>query len=184
MRTHFSLPVMLGVGAVVTSAIAVGATLTILRRETKIGVPMYRPVVAQPASDFTLEDIEGTRHSLADLRGQYVLIHFFCGCSPCRELTRAWCSLQQQKRGMAILGVTGMSSADAQSYAQGENVNFPVLLDPYLSVSRQWNSVMCPRCWLIAPNGKIVYGSSSDASVPQILKSVQQHLISPSEANS
>lgn len=67
------------------------------------------PVVGQPAPDFTLKMVDGTSVSLADLKGQVVMLNFWATwCVPCRaELPTldAYYAVQK-KYGLRVFAIT------------------------------------------------------------------------------
>ncbi|WP_231627619.1 TlpA disulfide reductase family protein [Novosphingobium sp. AAP1] len=67
------------------------------------------PVVGQPAPPFDLRLIDGTKLSLADLKGQVVVLNFWATwCGPCKAelpLLDQYYALQQ-KHGLRVFAVT------------------------------------------------------------------------------
>src|SRR5690242_7699859 len=103
MRVHlfFVSICALSVGVVVAKTITRGE-----HNQPTDQLALHRPLSGQLAPNIVLPDTRARLHSLASLRGRYVLVSFFCGCIPCRQLTRAWRSLQSDPTAPAILGIT------------------------------------------------------------------------------
>ena len=106
-----------------------------LLRETAASGSPAEPVPGAPAPDFTLNTLDGSELSLAQFRGQPVLINFWASwCPPCRlempELVRAYEA--HQSKGFIILAIDLTfqdSIPDAQAFVDEFNMTFPVLLD-------------------------------------------------------
>ena len=90
--------------------------------------------IGQLAPDFTLQDQNGRKHSLKDLKGQHTLIYFYpkddtTGC------TVQACALRDNLEDLEAdgLDVFGMSADGVEShkkFAEKYNLPFPVLADP------------------------------------------------------
>ena len=86
------------------------------------------------APDFTLPDAAGAPHSLADFRGQWVVLYFYPrdntpGC------TRQACAFaaaygQFEARGAVVIGVSKDSSASHKKFAEKHGLPFVLLSDP------------------------------------------------------
>lgn len=99
------------------------------------------PVVGSQAPGFTLKTLEGGELSLAQLRGDPVLINFWATwCPPCRlempDLVRAYET--HRGEGLVVLGVnlTYLDTlSEVQAFVKEFRVTFPVLLDEDGSVT-------------------------------------------------
>lgn len=95
--------------------------------------PVDTPIVGRPAPAFDLQTLDGSRLSLADLRGSAVVLNFWASwCIPCREeaplLTAA--NATYGPRGVRILGVVYQDSADnARDFMRRYGQTYPGLLD-------------------------------------------------------
>lgn len=94
------------------------------------------------APEFSLEDTLGTRHNLADYRGQVVLLNFWATwCAPCKLEMPA---IQEryddhQGQGFQVLAVDfDESSSTVKAFADELNLTFPLLLDPGGEVQKQY----------------------------------------------
>ncbi len=91
------------------------------------------PLLNKPAPNFKLHDLSGRPVSLADFRGQAVLINFWATwCAPC-QVEMPWFITLQQKyaaRGFTVLGIDKDYPEDlpkVPGFAKKMNLNYPVL---------------------------------------------------------
>lgn len=123
-----------------------------------------------PAQNFTLTDIDGVKHSLADYRGRTVALFFFCGCQWCHEVAGQWSTMQRAgalpKTGTAKDPITLIVfSADADGAKQfahetALDMSSTVMLtdeDLAVTMSKAYNAEPCPRVFVIDPGGNVVY---------------------------
>ncbi|GAB5484473.1 MAG: thioredoxin-dependent thiol peroxidase [Parasphingorhabdus sp.] len=92
------------------------------------------PTAGTSAPDISATAHDGTAVSLADLRGQKVVLYFYPkddtpGC------TKQACNLRDhhtdlQARGITVLGVSADDNASHQQFADKYNLPFPLLPDP------------------------------------------------------
>lgn len=107
-----------------------------------------QPAVAlaqgQPAPAFSLPDAAGTAVSLAELRGQWVVIYFYPrdntpGC------TREACEFSAQaeafaQRGARVLGISPDPPASHRRFAEKHGLSITLLSDPDRTVLRQYGA--------------------------------------------
>jgi len=119
----------------------------------------------EPAS-FSLTDLKGKTHQLADYHGKVVLVNFWASwCLPCiqelPELTKLQQHLDQRadnKKTFIILAVnTGESDYRARASANRINFKLPVLLDSSSALFNKWNGRIMPTSYLIDGSGRIRY---------------------------
>jgi peroxiredoxin len=89
--------------------------------------------VEAPAAttDFTLRDLAGKTHSLADWRGKVVLLNFWATwCPPCRREIPLFIELQRRyaKQGLQIVGISVDSPEAIARYWQEMHINYPLLI--------------------------------------------------------
>ena len=99
--------------------------------------------IGTPAPEFTLPDQNGTQHSLADYRGQKVVLYFYprentSGC------TKQACSFaerlpQFREKGAVVIGVSKDSVASHKKFEQKYGLPFPLLADTELSVIKAYD---------------------------------------------
>ena len=98
------------------------------------------------APDFTLPDQYGKMHSLADYRGQKVILYFYpkdmtSGCSKqaCGFAERYPLFLEKETM---ILGVSRDTVASHQKFAEKYGLPFPLLADPEMNVLRAYDTLL------------------------------------------
>jgi len=103
-----------------------------------------RIVEGKKAPDFTLEDANGKRVSLADFKGKDVIVYFYPkddtpGC------TKEACGFRDsfkdlQKAGVVVLGISADSGASHAKFAAKYKLPFPLLSDPDRTVMEAWGA--------------------------------------------
>ena len=99
--------------------------------------------IGTTAPTFTLPDQNGDARSLADYRGQKVILYFYpkdmtSGC------TKQACSFgelypQFREKGAVVLGVSKDSVASHKRFEEKYGLPFPLLSDPELSVIKAYD---------------------------------------------
>lgn len=120
-------------------------------------------VITKPwqAKDFSLLDIEGETHRLAEYRGKVVVLNFWATwCPPCRaempSMQAAWEKVKH--KNVVFLGVdVGEDEDTVFEFTANYPVDFPLLLDTDSKVIRQWPVRGLPTTYVIDPLGKVVY---------------------------
>ena len=103
MRTRFIVAGLACALAVLLGMLGYGAEAADKRPQTLRALSDLAP-----APGFTLADLDGNTHQLADYRGRVVIVNFWATwCPPCREempsMQRAWEQIQSE--GIVILAI-------------------------------------------------------------------------------
>jgi thioredoxin-dependent peroxiredoxin len=125
------------------------------------------PQAGSAAPEFRLTTNEGKEASLADYRGQWVVLYFYpkdftSGCTlQARNFQRDF--EKYQAAGAVVLGVSVDSAESHADFCTKEELTFKLLSDPDASVATRYGSVMeyngsklaARNTFIIDPEGKI-----------------------------
>jgi len=113
------------------------------------------------APDFTFTTFEGETISLADLRGQGVVLNFWASwCDPCREeavlLEQTW--QREKENGIVFLGLDYLDQEPAaKAYLEEFRVTYPNGPDLQSKAARDYGIKGVPETFFIDPEGKIAF---------------------------
>jgi len=132
--------------------------------EDKVPSQTLFEVAAHPqAPDFFLEDMDGKKRHLSDLRGKVVLVNFWATwCPPCRREMPSIERLSQALKGrdFEILAVNVAEDIDmVNSFTSTLDMEptFPIVFDKDSSVLKSWPVMGLPTTFVLDKNGRIVY---------------------------
>jgi peroxiredoxin len=97
------------------------------------------------APDFTLRDVNGASHTLAENKGKVVLLNFWATwCGPCQvEMPHLQAMAKDlAAKGLVVIGVSADSARDASKVkplVMSKGLTYEVLLDPQTTVVSQYN---------------------------------------------
>ncbi|MCX5679191.1 MAG: TlpA disulfide reductase family protein [Candidatus Omnitrophica bacterium] len=115
--------------------------------------------VGKKAVNFTLNDINGNKVSLADYSGKVVVLDFFADwCPPCRQEVPDFIQLEKQygNQGFSMIGVALVKGDAAKAFSDKMGINYPVLVDDE-NVSAAYGPIRSiPTTFVIDKEGKIV----------------------------
>jgi peroxiredoxin len=113
------------------------------------------------APGFNLRNLNGNHDSLANYRGQVVILNFWATwCAPCRVEMPAFEALYRRYRseGLTVLAVSIDKAADqkVKDFVEKRQLSFPVLLDTKGEAERLYPSVSIPFTYVIDQQGRVV----------------------------
>ena len=117
---------------------------------------------SQVLQKFTLNNLKDEPVSLDMLlkKNRAVLINFWATwCPPCREEIPGLITLQEKfkDKSFTVLGVdVGESKTKVSNFAEKIGINYPVVLDPDMSVTERYSVVGIPTSFLVSSTGKIL----------------------------
>lgn len=131
--------------------------------------PIAHVAIITPASiggvapTFTLREYDRNRNfSLANHCGKYVHLNFICNCSTCREFAPYWQQVfKQSTKPIVMVAVSTVVESYISEFRRQTGAHFPMVFDPNYEVAERYNSLHCPRYWLISPEGRLLYTSTS-----------------------
>ncbi len=108
-----------------------------------------------------LQDLSGRQVRLDAYRGTVVLVNFWATwCEPCREEMPSIGRLKASFAGkpFEVLAVNlGEPETRIRAFLEKVPMDFPVLLDRDMAVSKAWGARALPATYLIGPDGRIRY---------------------------
>jgi thiol-disulfide isomerase/thioredoxin len=114
---------------------------------------------AAPAPTFTLSSRAGGQLSLADLKGQVVMINFWASwCGPCRQEFPALDQIYAKYKpmGFTLVAINVESEkADAEKFLAATPASFPILFDPENKVSSSYGVSAMPTTVLVDRQGRV-----------------------------
>jgi peroxiredoxin len=114
-----------------------------------------------PAPDFKLAARDGGNVSLADLKGQVVMINFWATwCGPCRQEMPLFAQLQSKYEplGFTLLAVNvEPDSAAAVTWLKGMPITFPILFDTDSAVAGRFGVEGMPSTVFVDRKGQVRY---------------------------
>ena len=116
--------------------------------------------VAQ-APAFTLQSVDGKTVSLAQFKGDVVMINFWASwCGPCRQEMPLLDDIYKQYKdmGFVLIGVNVEPDAhDANAWLAKTPVSYPILSDPKSAVSQLYQVQAMPTTVIIDRQGVVRY---------------------------
>jgi peroxiredoxin len=134
------------------------------------------PEIGQPAPEFTLPDTHGRDHSLADYRGEWVVLEWLnyeCPFVRKHYDSGNMQSLQQEYGDKGVKWLAIVSSAPGkQGYHEPDDMNrisernrskvLGVLLDPDGEVGHLYGAQNTPQMFVVNPEGVLLYNGAID----------------------
>lgn len=119
---------------------------------------VYPPNVV--ADNFSLPDMQGTKHQLDEFRGKFVLVNFWAmSCNICKsEMTTLQSAYELIDRDdLAIVSIHAGNSYDGiEEVLKLNKVSYTVLFDTALQLG-EWGIPILPTTFIVDPDGKIRY---------------------------
>ena len=142
------------------------------------GLPDLR---GKQAPGFTLKTPEGKTVSLADYKGQAVLVNFWATwCAPCKIEMPWLIDLQKQyaSRGFTILGISEDDPpfAGVAGFVAKNGMNYPVLLSND-DVSKSYGGIdALPTSYYVGRDGKVLFETAGLISKSEMESNIQKIL--------
>ena len=115
--------------------------------------------LGKPAPDFTVTDIEGTKHSISSYLGKNLLVNIWATwCPPCRVEIPHLIELrnQESEEDLAILAISTESKEDVRKFVDAAKINYTVaVLDDSYLPSPFIDVVYIPTTFFIDKKGNI-----------------------------
>jgi len=117
----------------------------------------------QPAPNFSLQEIYGSRVDLANYRGRSVLLVFWTtSCGICRRELPMLSRLRPElgNKGVSILAIHLGDREDARDYLRSNHIDLTAVADPEYVAGRAYHVSGVPKLVLIDGDGRIRRSSS------------------------
>lgn len=144
-------------------------------------------LVGRRAPNFTLRTIDGGQTvSLADLRGQVVVVNFWASwCAACRKehpnLLAAWTRYRDQ--GVVVVGIVYQDTpAAAMAYMRELGGDWPTVMDPGGRTALDYGVYLIPETFFIAPDGTVAFKQDGYSSYDVLVDNISRLL--PAKAGS
>lgn len=174
---------------VVITLLIIGPLLALLAYGfTRDSHYIVSPLLAKPATPFTLKLFDGRDLSLADLRGKAVFLNFWASwCVPCREEAReleaAWQNIKD--KNMIFVGVAVQDTdQNALEFLKEFNISYPNGKDETAKIAVDYGTWGIPESFFIDPQGQITYkhvGGIRAALVVSKLEEAAKSIVSAQE---
>ncbi|OQY31827.1 MAG: hypothetical protein B6I38_05295 [Anaerolineaceae bacterium 4572_5.1] len=147
--------------------IFLGAGLIILGVAAMIALPQEAPEeyssvpvpVEYPAPELTLENLQGETESLADYRGQVVLVNLWATwCPPCKAELPVLQSYYEDHvvEGFSIIGINfGESHDEVDAFIKTTDLTYPIWIDIESASGLAFNSFSLPSSFVIDRTGTV-----------------------------
>ena len=111
------------------------------------------------AEEFSVQDMSGKTHALADYKGHWVLVNFWATwCPPCLEEIPDLIALQEKRKDVVVIGVAMeyRNAKEVSKFVDENLMSYPIVLGDDKTV-RQFGSVsILPTTYFYNPAGKLV----------------------------
>lgn len=112
------------------------------------------------APELTLTDTQGITRSLADYKGQVVLVNLWATwCPPCKEEMPVFEAYYNKHKddGFVIIAINdGDPTPDVLQFVEDYRLTFPVWLDPtYIATEQAFKTINLPSSFVIDRDGTI-----------------------------
>lgn len=133
--------------------------------------------VGETAPAFTLTDLAGKQHSLADYQGKVVVLEWVnpeCPYSDRHADEKTMTSLADQHGEVVWLGINStnpdhanyLQPAEHQKWADAKGVDYAILYDPSGDVGKAYGASTTPHMFIIDEQGKVAYNGAIDDDPP------------------
>ncbi|MGA3161319.1 MAG: TlpA disulfide reductase family protein [Terracidiphilus sp.] len=156
------------------------------------GVPQYlSPLQGKPAPPFTLEDLSGNKHSLADYKGHALAINFWATwCAPCKVETPWLIDLRNQyaAQGFEVLAISAddidrkdprkfdEEKQEVARFVQKMRMPYPVLIDGSSVADSYGDFEALPTTFFLDRNGIVVAAQMGMTTKDELERNIRKAL--------
>jgi len=149
---------------IVISLIILGIGIIVLLQTSKSSLnlavkPRFEKGVHAP--NFTLPDLHGKMVSLADFKGQVVLLNIWATwCGPCVEempsMEKLHQELKDEKLVILAVSIDESGATVVSPFMEKHRLTFPALIDSAGTINSLYRTTGVPESFIIDKNGKIL----------------------------
>jgi hypothetical protein len=136
--------------------------------------------VGDPAPGFTLTDLHGEQHSLADYRGKVVVLEWINPNCPFSRRHASEGTMMGLEHGNDVVWLAiNSTNPDSGDYLQPAQhlayngkygIDYPVLYDPTGEVGHAYHAKTTPHMYVIGEDGTLLYAGAIDDDPPGRVK--------------
>jgi peroxiredoxin len=125
-------------------------------------------MIGSPAPDFTLNDPNGTPHTLSAQRGHIVVVNFWsaeCPWSRRGDEILATRLPEWERQGVRLWGIASNASEpeyEIRAEMADRGTTYPILLDPGNAVADLYDAQATPHLFLVDAEGIVRYSGALD----------------------
>lgn len=133
------------------------------------------------ADDWSLQDKDGTRHTLSGLHGKWVLINFWAPwCPPCLAEIPQFIEAQNQHKDLQVIGVAVMyrSKQEVWDVVNKLAISYPVVFGNEDVASDFGGISGLPTSFVYTPEGKLLVhhdGPLTRSEIEQLISASDHH---------
>ena len=118
-------------------------------------------VNADPPSNFVLNDLSGTQHSLAQYKGKWLIVNYWATwCPPCLEEIPELVALYDERSAddVMVIGVVFdyENVAEVKRYIDDMLIAYPVVLGDQAIVKQIGSAAVLPTTYIFNPQGTMI----------------------------
>ena len=116
---------------------------------------LTRDAVRGPAPPIEAHTLSGEPFSLAQWRGEAVVIHFWATWCPICELEQGMIDRLAKSYPVMSVAMQSGSAGEVADYLRGQGVDYPVINDPQGLLSAQYGVRAVPASFVVDPHGEV-----------------------------
>lgn len=111
------------------------------------------------AENFSVRDMSGKTHTLADYKGQWVLVNFWATwCPPCLDEIPDLIMLNDKRKDIRVIGIAVdyKTSKEISGFADDNLMTYPIVLGDDAIIRQFGSTDVLPVTFIYNPQGKLV----------------------------
>lgn len=142
--------------------------------------------VADPVSEFSLPDLDGTLHTLAPYKGKWIIINYWAtDCPPCLkempELERFHRSHKDKDAVVVGVNYEDIKLSWLEDFIESVKITYPVLRAEPDTVTPFGPIKILPTTIIVSPEGKLMGARPGAVTAEMMDEYIRNHGAAPSE---